>query len=71
MLQQIRILINTSGHTIRKNTLEQPLVAIANYFFDSILQELFRIRNRKVEQTLLGIFSKPTKEKSDPIPSIH
>ncbi len=32
--------------TIRPNDLKQPLVAIANYFFDSIPNDLFRVQNQ-------------------------
>lgn len=43
--------------TIKKNSLEQPLIIIANYFFDSIPQELFFLDQGTIYQVLLSIYS--------------
>ncbi|MEM6815426.1 MAG: SAM-dependent methyltransferase [Bacteroidota bacterium] len=61
------IQLTHSSRTIKTNTLEQPLVVIANYFFDSIPQELFRIQNGKIEQTLLSISLNQLKKRLIPI----
>lgn len=44
-----------AGITLRTQALSQPLIVMANYFFDSIPQELFRIENRKIAHGLLSL----------------
>jgi len=39
-----------SGAKLRKNKLELPLVAIANYLFDSLPQDLFYLKNQKISE---------------------
>lgn len=55
-----------SGKTIEVQSLAQPLVVIANYFFDSIPQELFRIKNGRIKQALLSLSSELSAETEDP-----
>ena len=52
------IRLENSGKRIDKENLGQPIVVIANYFFDSIPQELFYIQNDTIEQVLLTSSSK-------------
>ncbi|MDF2653105.1 MAG: tetratricopeptide repeat protein [Paenibacillus sp.] len=40
--------LTVSGATIRKGDLKQPLVIVANYFFDSISQELLYVAEGKI-----------------------
>ncbi len=42
-----------SGKTIRPGSLQQPLIVIANYVFDSIPQDLFHIDEHAVEECLM------------------
>lgn len=44
-----------SGITINKESLEQPLIVIANYFFDTIPQELFYIKDNQIYECLLTL----------------
>lgn len=43
-----------SGETLTPETLKNPMVAIANYFFDSIPQDLFYIENNQLYETLVS-----------------
>ena len=60
------ITLNHSGQKLDIQSLEQPLIAIANYFFDTIPQELFRIQDGKVEQVLLSLSSNLPTENTAP-----
>ncbi|MDQ6604554.1 MAG: tetratricopeptide repeat protein [Chloroflexota bacterium] len=42
-----------SGETIQPGSLHQPLVVIANYVFDSVPQDLFRINEGAIEECLM------------------
>lgn len=64
------IKLECSGKLIKPKSLEQPLVVVANYFFDSIPQELFRIRNGTVEQVLVAIEPPSDPEKTESAPLI-
>ena len=44
-----------SGEILNAQTLKNPLIVLANYFFDSIPQDLFHIQNGKLYETLLDI----------------
>lgn len=46
-----------------------PLILIANYFFDTIPQDLFRIKDGKLEEGLVTIAVKSTKEADELDPS--
>lgn len=48
--------------TIQNHALDQPILAIANYFFDSIPNELFHVQNRVVSSCDLSIHSKENPE---------
>lgn len=48
------IVLQHSGEIISHGSLEQPLVAIGNYFFDSIPQELFRIQDGEIDYALVS-----------------
>lgn len=51
--QQIELQL--SGTSIDRDSLTQPLVVIANYFFDSIPQDLFRFRKEKVYECSVAL----------------
>ncbi len=44
-----------SGRTVTVETMANPLMVIANYFFDQIPQDLFRIRNATLEEGLVTL----------------
>jgi hypothetical protein len=46
-----------ANKTITANTLEQPIVAIANYFFDSIPTDLFYLKNKEISACSLSLES--------------
>ena len=65
------ILLRKSGKRLSTESLAQPLVVIANYFFDTIPQELFRINNGQVQQVLVSIESAPALEQVAPADRIN
>ncbi len=50
-----RIDLIQAGHSLTKGSGTAPLIAIGNYFFDSIPQDLFRFGDGKVQEALLGM----------------
>ena len=50
--------LRNSKKTIHPDDLNQPILAVANYFFDSIPNELFFIQDRKVSSCSVSINSK-------------
>ncbi|NEO87837.1 MAG: tetratricopeptide repeat protein [Spirulina sp. SIO3F2] len=44
-----------TGITLTAETLKNPLIVLANYFFDSIPQDLFTIQNGQLSETLLTL----------------
>lgn len=42
------IILRKQNKTIHQNSLLNPMIAIANYFFDSIPNQLFKIKNNKI-----------------------
>lgn len=53
-----------SGKTIARDSLSQPLLVIANYFFDSIPTTLFHFDNTKVSSCMVSIESSENPEES-------
>ncbi len=49
------LFLKSAGITIQTQTLSQPLIVIANYFFDTIPQELFRIEDQAIFHCLLSL----------------
>ena len=47
--------LRVSGATIAAATLRGPLVVIANYVFDSVPQDLFRLRDGRAQQCLVSL----------------
>lgn len=43
-----QVVLRHSGAVLKKESLSQPLVVIANYIFDTVPQELYYIENKKV-----------------------
>ncbi len=50
-----------SGDILSAETLNNPLIVLANYFFDSIPQDAFYIQNGQLYETLISVLS-PTAE---------
>jgi tetratricopeptide (TPR) repeat protein len=44
-----------SGHTLAPGSLEAPLVVLANYFFDSIPQDAFRIEGGRLHESVVSL----------------
>ncbi len=65
-LQSEAIELRYSKKTVGTNDLEQPVVAIANYFFDSIPNDLFLFRNGEVSNCSIAIKSKVDPGKTSP-----
>jgi len=42
------IILRNQNKTIHQNSLINPMIAIANYFFDSIPNQLFKIKNKQI-----------------------
>lgn len=51
-----------SQDVLTTSTMHNPLILIANYFFDTIPQDLFRIKEGKLEEGLISISVKHSKE---------
>jgi len=55
--QSDRLQLQQSGRTIAAGSLERPLVAVANYLFDSIPQELFYFDDQRGYQCLVSLLT--------------
>lgn len=51
--EQQEIQLIRSGQVLAPGTLKNPVIAIANYFFDSIRQDQFRVENHQLLETRL------------------
>ncbi len=51
------IKLQYANHTIKAQELQQPIIGIANYFFDSIPTDLFHIKNNTISSCLLSLES--------------
>ena len=51
-----------SKKIISSNSLEQPLIAIANYFFDSIPTDLFYLKNKEISSCSISLSSEVNPE---------
>jgi len=63
VLETKELNLRLSGKTISKKTLDQPIITIANYFFDSIPSELFYYKDGEVFDCELGLSSFADPEK--------
>jgi hypothetical protein len=50
------IALQRAGITLSKNSLKLPLLLIGNYFFDSVPQSLFKIREKKLYEINASVF---------------
>ncbi len=55
VLQDTQLALQVSGETIGPGDLENPLVLIANYLFDSIPQDLIRLKNGSAEMGSVSV----------------
>ena len=55
--QSTQLHLQRSGQTITPGSLDRPLVAITNYLFDCIPQDLFYIDKQRCAQCLVSLFS--------------
>lgn len=53
--QETNITLHYSEDILSSETLKNPLIVFANYFFDSIPQDIFSIENEKIYETLLTV----------------
>lgn len=49
-------LVTYGGTTLASDTIKNPVLVIANYFFDSLRQDAFRIRNGRLQEVLHTFF---------------
>ncbi|MEC4805751.1 MAG: SAM-dependent methyltransferase [Jaaginema sp. PMC 1079.18] len=49
--------LTQSGYTLTIDTLKNPLIAIANYFFDCLPQDLFTIQNNQLYESLVTLIT--------------
>lgn len=61
-----KIKLQVSKTVLSKKTVKNPLILIANYFFDTIPQDLFRVQSGKLEEGLVTLSTKSKYKKSDP-----
>jgi tetratricopeptide (TPR) repeat protein len=54
-VRDIEVNLTLSGQTIRTGDLQQPLVVVANYFFDSIPQELIYVEDGNLFECLVSL----------------
>lgn len=66
-LEDVSITLMKTGKVLSNQTIKNPLTVIANYFFDSIPQDLFRIKDGKIEKGFVSLSSKtPPDDLSNP-----
>ncbi|HEY7392694.1 MAG TPA: SAM-dependent methyltransferase [Bryobacteraceae bacterium] len=51
------IRLERSGETLTPGTLRNPVVVLANYFFDSIPQDAFTVKEGELSECLISLFS--------------
>ncbi|OKS86505.1 SAM-dependent methyltransferase [Mucilaginibacter polytrichastri] len=70
--QVTEIALQYSGDIITPGSLAQPIIVTANYFFDSIPQELFYIdAQHQLHECLVSLFTSPGAEGNTPVESIE
>mmetsp|Transcript_3042 Transcript_3042/g.4527 ORF Transcript_3042/g.4527 Transcript_3042/m.4527 type:complete len:565 (+) Transcript_3042:19-1713(+) len=55
--QDVEIKLILSGKTLNKNTIKNPMVLVANYIFDTLRHEAFRINDGKLQEALITVTS--------------
>ncbi|MBP0012627.1 MAG: SAM-dependent methyltransferase [Roseofilum sp. SBFL] len=53
--EDVTLSLRHSGEVLSSETIKNPLIVFANYFFDSIPQDLFSIQGGKLYETLLTV----------------
>ena len=48
-----------SGEVLNQETLKNPLVVIANYLFDSVVNDVFGVKDNKISEALVSISTTP------------
>lgn len=54
-LQDQSITLRHSGEVISAESVKNPIIAIANYFFDTIPQDVFRVENKRLHEGLVTL----------------
>ncbi len=54
-LEMQSITLRRSGAVVGKDTVKNPVIAIANYFFDSIPVDVFRVENKRLSEGLVTL----------------
>ena len=73
MEHESEIHLEYANHTIEKNSLKTPLIAVANYVFDTVCQDLFYMRDNRLYNCLLTLKSQeydPEKDISEQMKKI-
>ncbi len=55
--QPAGLALEHAGTTLAPGTVENPLIVLANYFFDSIPQDVFRVTGGQVYESLVSVLS--------------
>lgn len=61
-IESEKLYLRNGKKTIHSKDLNQPILAIANYFFDSLPNELFFIQNKEIAECEVSIHSKANPE---------
>lgn len=65
--RETAVKLSHSGVTLAPGTLEAPLVVLANYFFDTIPQDAFRVENGRLYESVVTLSAPPGEiEEDDP-----
>ena len=51
--------LQCSNVCLSENTVSTPLTGIANYLFDSVVMDVFRVQNKKIQESLVNISVDP------------
>lgn len=62
--------LRVSGETLAPGSLKNPLIAIGNYFFDSIKQDIFRVESKVLKEGLVTLERKLEGVEQDSLPHL-
>ncbi|MEM6456485.1 MAG: SAM-dependent methyltransferase, partial [Acidobacteriota bacterium] len=61
-----RIHLRLNDEILGPSSLRNPLIVLANYVFDSLPHDIFRIRNRAIHEVLIGLDAPADVDEGDP-----